>query len=737
MPTGGVDSGSGSHPPSSRGGAAALTEPPPAGGPLRTTGLVVAFVLAGAAFVVRPVEGAAAEAAISVLAVAVGGAAAFRLAGGRAGQTVALTLGLGVVSIGLLAFVARGNTERLDAAAIRVGLAGRIHADVLRSRISLAEHAAGDASVDLEREVVAPLDRAVSDCAALRSEEPGAARDRLCRQVGELARLTDELFAQDAETFAPDDIYRFVSHRAADLAARKASATRRSFAADVSWANRMWIAAVVALALMLAALIKSAAAHRARLRAWTDAMTGSERRWLDVLRGLPVAVVVVDDVGRPYFANDAAVSLLGPGTAPGASASETYRIYEAGSDRLFPSTRMPAQQALGGSVVEVHDIEIRGPGGLVRVRAHGIPIFDLEGNVAFAAAAFVDATEEKSAIGALEQRRSSLQLLRTIAELPGTGDGTEVLRVAVEGVCTLLEWPLGHAYRLDGEWEALPVWYGAGTAGVDEFRNETMARPGTRILDRLHAERRAVWVDDVLGNPDFDHAEVAVRAGFVSSLLVPVPAGDEVIAALAFYSNDPTPPSPDMVWLAELVGMEVGRSLAVMDRVEMQTRDESYLAGLRGDEMAATKSGPSRAVRLLLVEADPADARSTEEALRDGHLWYELHHVRDGNEAIDFLRRQGAHSQAPRPDLVFLDLQLAGKSGREVLKEMKRDDSLKTIPVVVMTSSESEQDTADAYELQANAYVRKPVDLAQFVRVVKSVNHFWLTVVQLPHRDRP
>jgi CheY-like chemotaxis protein len=137
-------------------------------------------------------------------------------------------------------------------------------------------------------------------------------------------------------------------------------------------------------------------------------------------------------------------------------------------------------------------------------------------------------------------------------------------------------------------------------------------------------------------------------------------------------------------------------------------------------------------IEILLVEDNPADVRLTKEALREGKVKNSLNVARDGVEALEFLRRQGPYAGAPRPDLILLDLNLPKKDGREVLAEIKADDELKTIPVVVLTTSNAELDILKSYSLHANCYITKPVDLEQFVSVVKAIDDFWLTVVRLP-----
>ncbi|HXG49714.1 MAG TPA: response regulator [Methylomirabilota bacterium] len=139
-----------------------------------------------------------------------------------------------------------------------------------------------------------------------------------------------------------------------------------------------------------------------------------------------------------------------------------------------------------------------------------------------------------------------------------------------------------------------------------------------------------------------------------------------------------------------------------------------------------------REINILLVEDNPGDARLTMEALREAKVLNRLNHVTDGVEAIAYLRRQGRHLDAPRPDLILLDLNLPRKDGREVLTEIKSDERLKRIPVVVLTTSQAEEDILRAYNLNANCYVTKPVDLDQFIRVVQTIEDFWLSVVKLP-----
>jgi two-component system response regulator len=142
-------------------------------------------------------------------------------------------------------------------------------------------------------------------------------------------------------------------------------------------------------------------------------------------------------------------------------------------------------------------------------------------------------------------------------------------------------------------------------------------------------------------------------------------------------------------------------------------------------------------VTVLLVEDNPGDAELAKEALESGKVLVALNVVCDGVDAMDFLERRGAFADAPRPDLILLDLNLPRKDGREVLAEIKSNDNLKRIPVVVLTTSRAEEDILKTYNLHANCYIIKPIDLAQFMKVVKSIEEFWLTVVKLPSDAKP
>ena len=137
-------------------------------------------------------------------------------------------------------------------------------------------------------------------------------------------------------------------------------------------------------------------------------------------------------------------------------------------------------------------------------------------------------------------------------------------------------------------------------------------------------------------------------------------------------------------------------------------------------------------MEVLLIEDSLGDVRLTQEAFRDANTFIHLHVATNGVAAMAFLRREGVHSQAPRPDFIVLDLNLPKMDGREVLARIKKDDSLKTIPTVILTTSEAEADILKSYQLQANCYRNKPVRLDSFETIVKSINHFWMTMAKLP-----
>jgi chemotaxis family two-component system response regulator Rcp1 len=142
-------------------------------------------------------------------------------------------------------------------------------------------------------------------------------------------------------------------------------------------------------------------------------------------------------------------------------------------------------------------------------------------------------------------------------------------------------------------------------------------------------------------------------------------------------------------------------------------------------------------IEVLLVEDSPGDVRLTREALKDAKVEISLHVASDGIEAMAILRREGPYEHAPRPDLILLDLNLPKKDGREVLKEIKESTTLKSIPVVILTTSAYKEDVLDSYRLHANCYITKPVDLEGFLTVVRSIDNFWLSIVKLPRESGP
>lgn len=144
------------------------------------------------------------------------------------------------------------------------------------------------------------------------------------------------------------------------------------------------------------------------------------------------------------------------------------------------------------------------------------------------------------------------------------------------------------------------------------------------------------------------------------------------------------------------------------------------------------KNRETKPVTILLIEDNPADVRLTQVALKEAKIENRMDVVGDGVAAIEYLRHRGSHAGAPRPDLILLDLNLPKKDGREVLAEIKQDRDLRTIPVVVLTTSRDDEDVLRSYQLHANCYVNKPVDLEQFLQTMKSIKDFWLTVVKLP-----
>jgi len=166
----------------------------------------------------------------------------------------------------------------------------------------------------------------------------------------------------------------------------------------------------------------------------------------------------------------------------------------------------------------------------------------------------------------------------------------------------------------------------------------------------------------------------------------------------------------------------------------MSADDEYRPEGLSYDsgDLTVCSEDLCRSVEILLVEDNPGDVRLTQEALKDNKVHNHLHIVGDGVEALAFLRKEGQYAGSPRPDLILLDLNLPKKDGRQVLAEIKADTQLRRIPVVVLTTSKAEEDILRVYDLSANCYITKPVDFEQFIRVVRSIEDFWLAMVKLP-----
>jgi CheY-like chemotaxis protein len=144
--------------------------------------------------------------------------------------------------------------------------------------------------------------------------------------------------------------------------------------------------------------------------------------------------------------------------------------------------------------------------------------------------------------------------------------------------------------------------------------------------------------------------------------------------------------------------------------------------------------GTLKPIEILLVEDSPGDARLTKEALKDSKVANHITVAEDGIEAMALLRREGEYAEAVRPDLMLLDLNLPRKDGREVLAELKADEDMRSIPVIILTTSQAEEDIIRTYNLHANCYITKPVDLDQFLKVVRTIEDFWLSIVKLPSR---
>lgn len=150
---------------------------------------------------------------------------------------------------------------------------------------------------------------------------------------------------------------------------------------------------------------------------------------------------------------------------------------------------------------------------------------------------------------------------------------------------------------------------------------------------------------------------------------------------------------------------------------------------------ATDKKIDTKPIDILLVEDNPGDVRLTKEALRDAKVLNEIYVARDGVEAMQFVHKEGSYTNAPMPDLILLDLNLPRKDGREVLAEIKKDPKLKHIPIVVLTTSKADEDIIRTYNLHANAYITKPVDLNRFVEIMHALEEFWFTIVKLPPKE--
>ena len=161
-----------------------------------------------------------------------------------------------------------------------------------------------------------------------------------------------------------------------------------------------------------------------------------------------------------------------------------------------------------------------------------------------------------------------------------------------------------------------------------------------------------------------------------------------------------------------------------------------HFLGRNGEEIVTIVGQKTKPTEVLLVEDSPGDVRLTKEAFREANESIHLHVATDGVEAMAFLRREGIHANAPRPDIVLLDLNLPKMDGREVLAHIKEDNNLKTIPIVILTTSIAEADIVKSYQLSANCYLNKPVQLQDFESLVKSINDFWLTQVTLPQQGQ-
>jgi chemotaxis family two-component system response regulator Rcp1 len=179
---------------------------------------------------------------------------------------------------------------------------------------------------------------------------------------------------------------------------------------------------------------------------------------------------------------------------------------------------------------------------------------------------------------------------------------------------------------------------------------------------------------------------------------------------------------------ADVLGFRVLRDSSM----GMAATEEMTIPEPRTNEIPFSANGMDGAVEILLVEDNPADARLTREVFEGGRLTTHLNVVSDGEEALAFLRREAPYTESPRPKLVLLDLNLPRKDGREVLQELKSDPALARIPVIVLTTSAAEADILHSYDLQANCFITKPLDLDEFFDVVRAIEDFWLTTARLP-----
>ncbi len=166
----------------------------------------------------------------------------------------------------------------------------------------------------------------------------------------------------------------------------------------------------------------------------------------------------------------------------------------------------------------------------------------------------------------------------------------------------------------------------------------------------------------------------------------------------------------------------------------METGSNKNRRKTKKEEIIKNASEPGRPIEIMLVEDSPGDVRLTIEALKEGKVINHLQVARDGQEAMDMLYRKGEHANAPRPDIILLDLNLPKKDGREVLAEIKSDDTLRAIPVVVLTMSKAEEDILKTYQHYANCYITKPIAMDQFLKTMNQIENFWLSIVKLPPR---